>query len=89
MNTKLTLYQPVTYQIKAPGVLDTLWFVGDTNSLQVRVEEGTDGTPISIITDSMDQATLIGLLRRLYGLGLPLISVIWIGFVEKMITNEG
>jgi len=37
----------------------------------------------------MDQAALQGLLRRLYGLGLPLISVIWIGFVEKMIINEG
>jgi len=57
--------------------------------LHITVDEDTDGQPISVITGSMDQAALIGLLRRLYGLGLPLISVIWVGFVGKNISNEG
>ena len=85
---KLTLHQPETYQIKIPGALDELWFDG-ASLLSVTVEESTDGQPISILTGRMDQAALQGLLRRLYGLGLPLISVIWIGSVEKNITNEG
>ena len=74
---KLTLYQLETYQIKVPGALNALW-VDDGSLLSIKVEESADGQPISIITDQMDQAALQGLLRRLYALGLPLISVTWI-----------
>ena len=86
--SKLTLYQPATYQIKVPGALDALW-VNDDGSLCLAVEESIAGQPITILTGPMDQATLQGLLRRLYGLGLPLISVICAEFVEKSIPNEG
>ena len=34
--------------------------------------------PITTLTGEVDQAALHGLLRRLYALGLPLVSVIWI-----------
>ena len=86
--SKLTLYQPATYQIKVPGALDASW-VDEDSSLSITVEESTDGQPITILTGPLDQAALQGLLRRLYGLGLPLISVIWVEFEEKSITNEG
>jgi hypothetical protein len=36
-----------------------------------------DGQPVTILTGIFDQAGLQGLLRRLYSLGLPLISVIY------------
>ena len=72
---KLTLHQPETYQIKVPGVVDGLW-VDEASSLKITVTESVDGQPISILTGLMDQAKLQGLLRRLYGLGIPLISVI-------------
>ena len=71
---KLTLHQPETYQIKVPGALDTLW-VDDAGSLSITIEESADGQSITILTGPMDQAALQGLLRRLYALGLPLISV--------------
>lgn len=86
-NPKLTLYRPVTYQIRVPGALDALW-VDDTSSLSVVVEENESGQPISILTGLMDQATLLGLLRRLYGLGLPLISVMCIASVTNDDQNE-
>jgi hypothetical protein len=35
-----------------------------------------NGQPVTILTGTFDQAGLQGLLRRLYSLGLPLISVI-------------
>jgi len=38
------------------------------------VNEGDD-SPITILIGNLDQAALQGLLRRLYTLGLPLISV--------------
>jgi hypothetical protein len=44
--------------------------------MTVTVEYEEDGHPVTILTGSLDQAALQGLLRRLYSLGLPLISVI-------------
>jgi hypothetical protein len=85
---KLTLSQPQTYQIKIPGMLDPLW-ADDTSALQITIEENADGEPITILTGTMDQAALQGLLRQLYGLGLPLISVIWVEFEQKSINHEG
>ena len=39
------------------------------------VDSEGDGPPVTILTGIVDQAALQGLLRRLYSLGLPLISV--------------
>ena len=74
---KLTLDQPATYQIKVPGELDESWsdWVG---GMTITVESEGDGPPITTLTGSLDQAALQSLLRRLYSLGLPLISVNWV-----------
>ena len=85
---RLSLHQPETYQVKVPGAFDVLWF-DDASSVSLRVEKSADGQPISILTGTMDQAALQGLLRQLYGLGLPLISVVWVEFEQKNMHNEG
>ena len=71
---KLTLYRPATYQIKVPGYLDESWsnWVG---GMAITFESEDDGPPVTTLTGTVDQAALQGLLRRLYSLGLPLISV--------------
>ena len=72
---ELTLDQPVTYQIKVPGELDDSW--GDWDGqMTVTVERNGDGPPVTTLTGAVDQAALHSMLRRLYSLGLPLISVI-------------
>ena len=71
---KLTLYQPVMYQIRVPGELGengSDWAGGMT----IAVDREGDGLPVTTLTAVLDQAALQGLLRRLYALGLPLISV--------------
>ena len=74
---KLTLDKPVTYQIKVPGELDNSW--SDWfEKLIIEVEDCNDGPPITTLTCTIDQAALQSILRRLYTLGLPLISAIWI-----------
>jgi len=76
---KLTLDRPVAYQIKVPGALDKKWL--DWNGgTTLMVESDKNGDPITILTLTADQAALHGLLRHLYSLGLPLISVIWVDF---------
>ena len=74
---KLTLYQPAIYQIKVPGHLDKSWSEW-SGRMTITVESEGNGPPVTILTGTVDQAALQGLLRRLYSLGLPLISVIWI-----------
>ena len=71
---KLTLDRPATYQIKVPGELDEGWseWVG---RMTVRVESDDGGLPVTTLTGTVDRSALQGLLRRLYSLGLPLVSV--------------
>lgn len=73
---KLTLDRPATYEIRVPGQLDESWLQWN-ESIMVRVE-GDEDCVVTTLTGAVDQATLQGLLRRLYSMGLPLISVICI-----------
>ena len=76
---KLTLDRPEAYRISVPGALDKNWL--DWNGgVTVTVEKDKNGDPITILTIIVDQAALQGLLRYLYSLGLPLISVICVDF---------
>ena len=72
---KLTLDRPAIYQIKVPGHLGESWSEW-AGSMTVAVKSDDDGLPVTALTGTFDQAALQGLLRRLYSLGLPLISVI-------------
>jgi len=71
---KLTLDRPTTYQIKDPGHLDESWSDW-AGGMTITVESEGDGLPVTVLTGTVDQAALQGLLRRLYSLGLPLLSV--------------
>ena len=72
---KLTLGRPVTYQIRVPGELDESW-QDWAGGMTVIVESDEDGQPVTTLSGILDQAALLGLLRRLYSLGLPLNSII-------------
>ncbi len=71
---KLTLDRPAIYQIKVPGHLDERW-ADWAGGMTVTIESEGDGPPVTTLIGTVDQAALQGLLRRLYSLGLPLISV--------------
>ena len=43
--------------------------------MKIPAETDDDGRPVTTLTGTLDQAALHGLLRRLYSLGIPLISV--------------
>jgi hypothetical protein len=74
---KLTLDRPATYQIKVPGHLDPSWSEW-ARGVTVVVESDDSDLPVTTLTGTFDQAALQGLLRQVYSLGLPLISVIWV-----------
>ncbi|MCB8983552.1 MAG: hypothetical protein H6659_06995 [Ardenticatenaceae bacterium] len=62
------------YQIMVPGMLDENWSDWATG-LSITTTNERDSQPVTVLTGEMDQAALHGLLRRLYGLGLPLLAV--------------
>jgi len=79
---KLTLHRPAVYEIKVPGELDESWT--DWNGkMMVTVESEGEGPPVTTLTGVLDQAALHSLLRRLYSLGLPLISVICVDYRKE------
>jgi hypothetical protein len=71
---RLSLDRPATYRIKVPGELDERWSDW-AGGMTITVESEGEGPPVTTLTGIVDQAALQGLLRRLYSLGLPLISV--------------
>ena len=76
---KLTLDRPATYQIKVPGEFNkrrSNWY----GEITITVGSDDDSLPVTTLTGTVDQAALHGLLRRLYSLGLPLISVICVDY---------
>jgi hypothetical protein len=82
MKKKLTLDRLARYQIIVPGALDSKWL--DWNEgIKMGIEDDEQGYPITILTTTVDQAALQGLLRQLYSLGLPLVSVIWVDFDKR------
>jgi hypothetical protein len=70
----LSLHRPARYKIKVPGLPSESWAEWAGN--MATAVENEDDVPVTVLTGSVDQATLQGLLRRLYAIGLPLISVI-------------
>ncbi|MBP8001711.1 MAG: hypothetical protein KA314_19925 [Chloroflexi bacterium] len=74
LNPQPTLSQPLVYQIRVKGHLNsqwTEWFEG----LAVTLEEDGD----TLLTGPVvDQAALHGLLKKVRDLGLPLVSVVQI-----------
>lgn len=74
---QLSLDRVVTYQITVPGRLEvqlTPWAA----ELSASYTRGVDAQMTTTLRGRFDQAALHGVLRRLYSLGLPLISVKWI-----------
>jgi hypothetical protein len=72
---RLTLDQAAIYQIKVPGRFDESWSEA-FEGMVVTAERDSSGQTITTLTGPVaDQAALHGLLRRLYNLGLPLLSL--------------
>ena len=86
-NHKPTLDRPATYQVEVSGELDESWsdWIG---GITITIESVSEGPPVTTLTGSLDQAALHSVLRRLYSLGLPLISVICLECTSSGSSNS-
>lgn len=69
-----TLSQAIPYQIKIAGRPNENW-ANWNNDMDIQVDIDLDGLATTTLTGLVDQAALIGLLRQLYTMGFPIISV--------------
>jgi len=75
MSQSISLNSQNRYEIKIYGQLDDSWLglFGEAESHTAILEDNLQVTTISNIV--MDQAGLVGLIRRLHGLGIVLLSI--------------
>ena len=83
MKQELTLDRPAIYQIEVQGYLKehwSDWFDG----MDIVPQISDEGIRVTRLTGTViDQAALHGLLRKLYDLGMPLLSVSCIELKEE------
>ena len=72
--SSITLTQFIPYQIKIAGRPSENWSEW-INEMEIQIETDLSGLATTTLTATLDQAALIGLIRKLYYLGFPLISV--------------
>jgi len=75
---KLSLDRPAKYQIKVQGRFEGEW-IGFTQKLLITTDNDQGEILLTILTGVFDQSALQGVLRYLYSIGIPLISVLYIG----------
>ena len=75
MSQSMSLNSLNQYEIKIYGQLDDSWlgWFGEAKSNTETLDDASQVTTISNVL--MDQAGLVGLIRRLHGLGILLISI--------------
>jgi hypothetical protein len=75
MSPAISLNATGSYEIKIHGQLDGSWLAWFGESAMF-AESFPDGSQVTILTNIvMDQAGLVGLIRRLHGLGIVLLSI--------------
>ena len=72
--SNFTLAQSIPFEIKIAGRPSENWSDW-INEMEIQIETDPSGLATTVLTGSLDQAALIGLLRQLYYLGFPIISV--------------
>lgn len=75
MLQSITLNSQNCYEIKIQGQPNDAW-LGWFEAAEVQAESLVNGTQVTTFSNVvMDQAGLVGLIRRLHGLGIVLLSI--------------
>jgi hypothetical protein len=75
MQQAISLNSQNRYEIKINGQLDDAW-LSWCSEAKVHTEVSADAGPVTTLSDVvMDQSGLVGLIRRLHGVGIVLISI--------------
>ena len=82
MNAK-PLFDPAThYRIEVRGRVDVEWLQSFDSSAEISVDETRQKEDITVLDVHTDQSGIVGLVRRLHGLGMTILQV-------QVISDEG
>jgi hypothetical protein len=63
------------YRIEVRGRVDVEWLQGFDSSVEVSVDKVRPQEGITVLTVHTDQAGIVGLVRRLHGLGMAILQL--------------
>lgn len=73
MNTAQPIFEPATgYRIELRGRVDQEWLQSFDSSIEILIEDPGQRQDTTVINVNTDQSGMIGLLRRLHGLGMTI-----------------
>ncbi len=76
MNNVKPLFDPAThYRIEVRGCIDLDWLHSLDSSWEFSVDETRQVENITVLEVHADQAGMVGLLRRLHGLGMTILQL--------------
>ena len=82
MNNAGPIFDPTThYRIKVQGQVDVEWLQSFDSSAEILVNETRQMEGIIVLDVHTDQSGIVGLVRRLHGLGMTILQF-------QMITRE-
>ena len=73
MNNAQPIFDPAThYQIEVRGRIDVEWLQSFDGSAKIIVDETRQVEDLTVLTVHTDQSGIVGLVRRLHGLGMTI-----------------
>ncbi len=76
MNNTKPLFDPAThYRIEVRGQIDVVWLQSFDGLVETFLDEARQKEDITVLNAYTDQSGIIGLVRRLHGLGMTILQL--------------
>jgi len=76
MKNTQPIYDPTThYRIEVQGRVDVEWLKSFDSSAEINVDETSRMEGITVLDVRTDQAGIVGLVRRMHGLGMTILQL--------------
>jgi hypothetical protein len=76
MNNSQPIFNPAThYRLEVQGRVDVEWLQSFEGSAEIAVDEARQMEDITVLDVHTDQSGIVGLVRRLHGLGMTILQV--------------
>jgi hypothetical protein len=75
-NNEQPIFDPAThYRIEVRGRVDVKWLQGFDSSAEISVDETRQMEELTMLNVHTDQAGIVGLVRKLHGLGMTILQL--------------
>jgi hypothetical protein len=88
-NNPQPLFDSTThYRIEVQGQVDVIWLQSFEGSTKIHVDESGQAQDITLLNVRTDQSGMVGLLRRLHGLGVIILQLQIVSVEGKAAEGE-